>query len=83
LTLRCAQCTAERISSRFKAEHLFLRIHDSPIVPPHPLPNLVLVRDGRGSLVHVRNRKTNECLGCIEVGLFELLKTLILAGAAP
>ena len=51
----------------------------SPIVSPGLAPNLILVRDARGSLVHVRNRKTNECLGCIEVGLFELLKTLILA----
>jgi hypothetical protein len=60
-----------------------MTIDDSPIVSPGPVPNLALVRDARGSLVHVRNRKTNECLGCIEVGLFELLKTLILAGAAP
>jgi hypothetical protein len=41
---------------------------------------LVLVRDVRGSLVHVRHQKTGECLGCVEAGLFELLKDLILAG---
>jgi hypothetical protein len=40
---------------------------------------LVLVRDVRGSLVHVRDQQTGECLGCVEVGLFELLKNLILA----
>lgn len=43
---------------------------------------LVLVRDPRGSLVHVRHRETGECLGCIEVGLFELLRSLILAESA-
>jgi hypothetical protein len=41
--------------------------------------SLVLVRDVRGSLVHVRHQKTGECFGCVEVGLFELLKNLILA----
>jgi hypothetical protein len=51
----------------------------SPILSPGPVPDLMLVWDARGSLIHVRNRKTNDCLGCIEVGLFELLKTLILA----
>jgi hypothetical protein len=58
-----------------------MNAHDSPIVPPGPTPNLVLVRDARGSLVHVRNRRTNECLGCIEVGLYEILRSLILAEA--
>jgi hypothetical protein len=41
--------------------------------------SLLLVRDVRGSLVHVRHQKTGECFGCVEVGLFELLKSLILS----
>jgi hypothetical protein len=41
----------------------------------------VLERDVRGSQVHVHNRSTHECVGCIEVGLFELLRALILAEA--
>jgi hypothetical protein len=41
--------------------------------------SLVLVRDAGGSLVHVRHQKTGECFGCVEVGLFELLKGIILA----
>ncbi len=42
------------------------------------MPNLVLVRDARGSLVHVRKRSDGECLGCLETGLFELVKALVL-----
>jgi hypothetical protein len=41
--------------------------------------DLALERDSRGSLVHVRVRSTGECLGCVEVGLFALLKQLVLA----
>jgi len=37
----------------------------------------VIVRDARASLVHVRNERTGECLGCIEVGLFEVLQALL------
>ena len=38
-----------------------------------------LVRDARGSLVHVRHRQSGECVGCIEAGLYEIVRTLILA----
>jgi hypothetical protein len=51
-------------------------VHDSPIVLPD---DLALECDSRGSLVHVRVRSTGECLGCVEVGLFALLKQLVLA----
>jgi hypothetical protein len=44
--------------------------------------DLVLARDARAALVHVRSRQTGECLGCIEVGLFEILRDLILAEAS-
>jgi hypothetical protein len=48
------------------------------------LPDLafVLSRDARGSLVHVRRRDNGECVGCIEVGLFEIVRSLVLAEAA-
>jgi len=46
----------------------------------------VIVRDPRGSLVHVRRRDDGdgtsavaECVGCIEVGLYEIVRSLILA----
>ena len=39
----------------------------------------VIVRDARGSLVHVRRRSDGACMGCIEVGLFEIVRTLVLA----
>ncbi len=48
--------------------------HDSPVVPP----DFALERDARGAVVHVRNRLSGECLGCIEVGLFEVIRALIL-----
>ena len=41
----------------------------------------VIVRDGRGSLVHVRRCADGECIGCIEVGLYEIVRSLILAEA--
>ncbi len=41
----------------------------------------VIVRDDRGSLVHVRRRDNGECIGCIEAGLFEVVRGLILAEA--
>jgi len=37
-----------------------------------------LVRDVRGSLVHVRRRDDGECIGCIEAGLFEIVRLLVL-----
>ncbi len=49
--------------------------HDSPIVSP----DLELERDARGAVVHVRNRLSGECLGCVEAGLFEVLRALILS----
>ena len=39
----------------------------------------VIVRDARGSLVHVRRRDDGECIGCIEAGLFEIVRALVLA----
>ena len=35
------------------------------------------MRDARGSLVHVRTDE-GECIGCVEVGLFEVIKSLVL-----
>ena len=35
-----------------------------------------IVRDRRGSLVHVRTAQ-GECVGCIEVGLFEIVRMVI------
>ena len=35
-----------------------------------------IVRDARGALVHVRT-ETGECIGCIEVGLYEIVRTVI------
>ncbi len=40
-----------------------------------------LVRDVRGSLVHVRNARTGECVGCIEVGLLEVVRALLMSEA--
>ena len=37
-----------------------------------------LVRDPRGSVVHVR-KQDGECIGCVETGLFEVIRALILA----
>ncbi len=39
----------------------------------------VIVRDARGSLVHVRRRDDGECVGCIEAGLFEIVRSIIVA----
>jgi hypothetical protein len=39
----------------------------------------MIVRDARGSLVHVRRRDDGECVGCIEVGLYEIVRALIAA----
>ena len=51
-----------------------------------PEPELILLRDARGSLVHIRDRRTGQCRGCaclparqVEAGLFELLRILILS----
>jgi hypothetical protein len=38
----------------------------------------VIVRDARGSLVHIRRRDDGECIGCIEAGLFEVVRALVL-----
>lgn len=37
-----------------------------------------IVRDARGSLVHVRRRDGGECIGCIEVGLYEVVRLIVL-----
>ena len=39
----------------------------------------VIARDARGSLVHVRRRDDGECIGCIEAGLFEIVRSIIVA----
>jgi hypothetical protein len=44
-----------------------------------PEPVFVIARDARGSLVHVRRRDDGECVGCIEVGLYEIVPTFALA----
>ena len=36
-----------------------------------------IARDARGSLVHVRRRDDGECMGCIEIGLYEILRSMI------
>jgi hypothetical protein len=41
-----------------------------------PGQGFVIVRDARGSLVHVR-KDDGECVGCVEVGLYEVLRSLI------
>jgi hypothetical protein len=38
----------------------------------------VIARDARGSLVHVRRTDDGECVGCIEVGLYEIVRALVL-----
>ena len=43
------------------------------------LAPFVIVRDYRGSLVHVRRRDDGECVGCIEVGLYEIVRSLVFA----
>jgi hypothetical protein len=35
-----------------------------------------IVRDARGALVHVRT-DSGECIGCVEVGLFEVIREVI------
>ena len=48
------------------------------------MPGLIfeLVRDARGSVVHVRHRQNGECIGCIEAGLFEIVAALVVEGQA-
>ena len=50
-----------------------------------PEQGFVISRDARGSLVHVRRRDRGdgtsavaECIGCIEAGLFEIVRALVL-----
>jgi hypothetical protein len=42
----------------------------------------VIVRDARGSLVHVRHGQNGECVGCIEVGRYEVVRALVIAEQA-
>ena len=44
-----------------------------------PEQAFLIARDARGSLVHVRRRGDGGCVGCIEVGLFEIIRALIVA----
>jgi len=37
----------------------------------------VITKDARGAQVHVRRRDTGECVGCIEAGLFAIVRALI------
>jgi hypothetical protein len=39
--------------------------------------SFTITRDARGSLVHVRRRGDGECVGCIEAGLYDVLRSLI------
>jgi hypothetical protein len=39
----------------------------------------VIARDARGSFVHVRRRDDGECVGCLEVGLYEIVRAIIVA----
>lgn len=42
------------------------------------MPGVFMIeRDARGSLVHVRRRDDGECVGCIEVGLFEIVRAVL------
>ena len=41
-----------------------------------------LVRDPRGSVVHVRRRPDGARIGCIEAGLYEIVRRLVLADAS-
>jgi len=38
-------------------------------------------RDARDALVHVRDARTGECVGCIEAGLYEVVRALIVEEA--
>ncbi len=40
----------------------------------------VIAWDARGSRVHVR-KDDGECVGCVEVGLYEMVRAVILAEA--
>lgn len=53
-----------------------MNAHDASVVSA-----FVIVRDARDALVHVRDARTGECVGCIEVGLFEIIRTLIVEEA--
>jgi hypothetical protein len=37
----------------------------------------VITKDARGAQVHVRRRDTGDCIGCIEAGLFAIVRALI------
>ncbi len=37
----------------------------------------VILRDPRGSQIHVRNARTGECMGCVEVGLYEIVREVL------
>jgi hypothetical protein len=39
------------------------------------------VKDARGAQVHVRRADTGECVGCIEAGLYEIVRALIVEEA--
>ena len=42
----------------------------------------LIERDARGSLVHVRRANDGECIGCIEVGLYEVVRAIVIAEQA-
>jgi hypothetical protein len=37
----------------------------------------VITKDPRGAQVHVRRRDTGECIGCIEAGLFAIVRAVV------
>lgn len=37
----------------------------------------VIRKDPRGAPVHVRRKDTGECVGCIEAGLFAIVRAMI------
>lgn len=47
------------------------------MMPPAAPSPFEIERDTRGSLVHVRKRDSGECVGCIEVGLYEIVRSIV------
>jgi hypothetical protein len=37
----------------------------------------VITKDARGAQVHVRRNDTGECVGCVEAGLFAIVRLVI------
>jgi hypothetical protein len=41
------------------------------------MSTFVIRKDSRGAQVHVVRRDTGECIGCVESGLFEIVRAVI------